>query len=110
MKMKIRRPFKEAYRYCGSGIDFETNLTVEGDLTFHTVMELYERGLNCFAGKTEYAVDLSSVDHADSAGIALLIEWQRQARALHCSLRFINLSEQIKEIIQVYGLLELFEE
>ena len=53
---------------------------VRGPLDFETVPSLSERGREMFAAGRHVVVDLSGVTHANSAGLALLLEWQRAAR------------------------------
>ena len=52
----------------------------------------------------EVLVDLSEVTRMDSAGLALLVDWQGQARARRTKLRFRNLPADIAGIAEVYGL------
>jgi phospholipid transport system transporter-binding protein len=52
----------------------------------------------------EVLVDLSDVTRMDSAGLALLVEWQGQARRLNTTLRFHNIPAGIAAIAEVYGL------
>lgn len=55
---------------------------LDGDLTFDTCTRLYhamEQQLR--AGKALDRIDLSAVGSADSAGLALLLEWQAEQRA-----------------------------
>lgn len=54
---------------------------VTGDLTFATVAGLYQR-MAAFAkaGSLPAVIDLSGVRQIDSAGLALLLEWQSEYR------------------------------
>jgi phospholipid transport system transporter-binding protein len=52
-------------------------------------------------------VDLSSVTHADSAGLALLIEWVKWAREQHREIRFFELPKQIRAIAHICEVEEL---
>jgi phospholipid transport system transporter-binding protein len=52
----------------------------------------------------EVLVDLSDVTRMDSAGLALLVDWQGQARGRRTKLRFRNLPAGIAAIAEVYGL------
>jgi phospholipid transport system transporter-binding protein len=52
----------------------------------------------------EVLVDLSDVTRMDSAGLALLVDWQGQARGRRTELRFRNLPAGIAAIAEVYGL------
>jgi phospholipid transport system transporter-binding protein len=52
----------------------------------------------------EVFVDLCDVTRMDSAGLALLVDWQGQARRRRTKLRFRNLPAGIAAIAEVYGL------
>ena len=72
---------------------------ISGELTFATVTPLLAESRGLFAGAGHsIEVDLSRVERADSAGLALLIEWMRQARNQEQSIRFFNLPEQLMAI------------
>lgn len=82
-------------------------LRVSGALTFATVTALLResRGL-IGAGAGPLAVDLSGVTHADSAGLALLMEWLRLARDAGRELEYRAITEQMLAIASAGGLLE----
>jgi len=46
-------------------------------------------------------IDLGKVTLADSAGVALLLEWLQQARIARRSLKFVGVPEQIRHLINV---------
>jgi phospholipid transport system transporter-binding protein len=77
--------------------------TLSGELTFGTVPDLYHASLKWFAEKS-LSVDFAQVSKADSAGLALMTEWLRLARAKNCRLEFLNIPEQVQEFIRVSGL------
>jgi phospholipid transport system transporter-binding protein len=52
-----------------------------GPLTFDTVTAVWPQGVAALRGKGTVSIDLSAVSRTDSAGLALLIEWLRTARA-----------------------------
>lgn len=76
---------------------------VAGDLTFSTVASLVSRFDNEF-GKGDLLVDLSGVSHADSASLALLMEWERRAVANGTELRYSGLPSQMESIAQLSDL------
>jgi phospholipid transport system transporter-binding protein len=77
---------------------------VTGTLTFDSVPGLYQQSAAWFAGEGELVVDLSGVTRADSAGLALMLEWLRRARAANRPLRFANVPVQVQTLIRVNGL------
>ena len=52
---------------------------VRGDMSFATANSLLRRSDKLFARHQSLAIDLSAVTKADSAGLALIIEWKSQA-------------------------------
>ncbi|MCK7579441.1 MAG: STAS domain-containing protein [Chromatiales bacterium] len=49
-------------------------------------------------------IDLAQVERADSAGLALMIEWLKRAQVAGCKLRFANIPVQVQTLIRVNGL------
>ena len=77
---------------------------VVGDLSFATVPDL--RGaldINS-ADRARISIDLGGVTRADSAGLALLIEWLREAERLDKTITFLNMPAQMQSIARVCGL------
>ena len=77
---------------------------VGGELTFDTVPALYQDSLGWFAGTGELVIDLAQVTRADSAGLALLLEWLRGADQAGCRLRLANIPHQVQTLIRINGL------
>jgi phospholipid transport system transporter-binding protein len=80
-------------------------LTVRGVLNFDSVPEVYAQSA-AWVQKCEGAItiDLKDVERADSAGLALLVEWLHLARAKNRELKFTNVPEQVRSLIRVNGL------
>lgn len=73
---------------------------VSGELTFATVNDVLAQSRETlFAHPVrQLELDLAAVSRADSAGLALLIQWMRMARAARCEIRFHHLPEQLLAI------------
>jgi phospholipid transport system transporter-binding protein len=78
--------------------------TVAGALTFETVPDLHRNSASWFEGAGELILDLAQVERADSAGLALLIEWLRRAQIANRTLRFTNIPVQVQTLIRINGL------
>ncbi|NOT11384.1 MAG: STAS domain-containing protein [Methylococcaceae bacterium] len=78
-------------------------LIVNSDLTFRSIDG---QSVNSFAflkaGK-EITIDLSRVASADSAGLALMIEWIKYTRNKRISLHFKNIPEQLLTLAKLSG-------
>lgn len=82
---------------------------VSGDLTFATVPGVLAEGSAWINGNPSgLTVDLKGVTRTDSAGVALMLEWLRLARAADRPLHFVNLSDQLIHLIRVSGLSQAF--
>ena len=69
-------------------------LHVKGELTFATARRALKAGLDALervATRDTVVVDCSGVGEADSAGLAVLIEWLKKASAQGRSLQFVVL-------------------
>ena len=77
---------------------------VSGALTFDTVPGLYSGSKDWFVAGSELVIDLAQVARADSAGLALMLEWVKRARTAGCRLRLINIPSQVQTLIRVNGL------
>jgi len=83
---------------------------IRGKLTFQTVPQFFAHTQEMLvAGNGPVTVDLAGVTLADSAGIALLVEWRQAARAAGRTLAFANIPEQVRKIIHVSGLQQAFD-
>lgn len=83
----------------------QTRLGVEGVLDFDTVVPLIAESRRYFAGKERrLEVDLRGVRCANSAGLALLLEWLELAQKRGISLRFRNLPESLTRLAAISNL------
>ncbi len=60
---------------------------VEGEMTFATAKQLLQQSESFFLKPQDLEIDLSRVTAADSAGLALLLEWQ--VRAAHTETELV---------------------
>jgi phospholipid transport system transporter-binding protein len=74
---------------------------LRGQLGFKTVRAVLEQTPALFADVPVIKVDLSGVTEADSAGLALLIEWVGWARQAQREIRFFEIPEQIRAIARI---------
>ena len=82
--------------------------SVTGELTFSTAPALLERSVSLKSASGKLIVDLQGVTRADSAGLALLVEWLRLARASGRDIHYVNLPDQLLRVVRVSGLEQLF--
>jgi phospholipid transport system transporter-binding protein len=77
-------------------------LVLSGPVTLANVAALLEEGRRHLAEGVQ-SVDLGEVSEMDSALLALLLAWLRDARAREQPLAFTNLPESLRTIAQLYG-------
>jgi phospholipid transport system transporter-binding protein len=77
-------------------------LVLSGPVTLGNVAALLEEGRRHLAEGVQ-TIDLAEVTEMDSALLALLLAWFRDARAAERKLLFANLPESLRTIAQLYG-------
>jgi phospholipid transport system transporter-binding protein len=78
-----------------------------GELGFATVSGLLKNTPRSFFEDGDIRLDLSGVTRADSAGLALLVEWLRESGNRGRSIVFLHMPEQMLSIARVCGLEEI---
>ena len=81
---------------CGDGC-----FSLRGELNFETVAGLLVDSKTRFAGHGEITLDLAAVENANSAGMALLLEWRALCHADNTLLRILHLPENLRQISRV---------
>lgn len=76
----------------------EGHFVLTGELTFRTAERLLRRSEAPFEQHTRIEVDLSGVEKADSAGLALLLEWITWANHTVREIRYIGVPERVLAI------------
>lgn len=82
--------------------------TLSGELDFAGVpaaLQKLDRALG--QGGDALTVDLSGVTRADSAGLALLLEVTRRARARKRALSFTGTPAQVRKLAEFFGIAAL---
>jgi phospholipid transport system transporter-binding protein len=80
---------------------------VDGDLTFLTIDKKTASGFAFLASAKQITMDLGGLGNADSAGLALMLEWIKQARQKKVQLQFKNIPEQLLNLAKLSGLNKL---
>ena len=89
----------------------EGRLAVRGPLTFATARRARELGRHAIAAAAPAAleIDCSGVSAADSAGLAVLIDWLAAARRAQRQLRFTHLPAGLAALGRISEVEELLE-
>ena len=80
---------------------------LQGELDFESVPAVLRHAGARMLGKDRLEVDLKAVTRADSAGLALLVEWLRESETAGNEIVFINVPPQLLSIARVCGLDEI---
>lgn len=72
-------------------------------MSFTTVPELYQQSCNLLSGADAVEIDLAALDRSDSAGLALLVSWKRQARQQNKDIVLNNAPEQLRGLARLGG-------
>ena len=78
-----------------------------GELNFNSVPALAGRSGELFHEPGEVRVSLADVTRADSAGLALLVDWLREARRRGRRIAFTHVPAQLLALARVSGVDEL---
>lgn len=76
---------------------------IEGVLDFTSVATLFARTGEVLAGADAVTIDLSGVERANSAGVALLLEWRREAQRRGIALELDGLPEAVLRVARLSG-------
>lgn len=77
---------------------------LSGDLTFKSVPAIWRAGLETLISAPKIEIDLKGIRRSDSAGLALLIEWQRLATRANKSVSYLNMPAQMLAIARASSL------
>ena len=99
-----RKPADAAGRLAAAG---DGRFELSGELGFDDAARLLAEGDSAFGSLQEAEVDLSGVGRADSAGLALLLEWSVAAAAAGRSLRYRNIPSAIASLAGISDVAEL---
>lgn len=80
---------------------------VRTDLTFESATAVLSQSKQLFANCQRISIDMSDVREADSAGLALLLEWVSWARHNEREIEYENIPKQILAIAQISEVTDL---
>ena len=86
------------------------SIRVNGDINHETVARLCKQGNQLIAEMDKPCVDFSHAEHCNSAGLALMMAWLRQAKQSGKRIAFLNVPSSLREaakVCEVDGILGL---
>lgn len=86
-------------------VTFEHNeFVLTGNLDFSNVTRVYQKALAHFSAAPILVFNFADLKTSNSAGIALMVEWLRAAKAANKRVEFRNLSPGLQSIAKAAGL------
>jgi phospholipid transport system transporter-binding protein len=76
---------------------------LEGPVTIATAAQIIEAVRPLWPESGESVVDFASVTEADSAALALIFKWQRDAARRGRSVRCVNVPANVHALARLYG-------
>lgn len=71
---------------------------ISGDMSFETAEQILRASQKAFRQYEDVSVDMSAVEKADSAGLALLLEWMSWARQGIANIDFVEIPVSVLAI------------
>jgi phospholipid transport system transporter-binding protein len=102
-----RRDRYAAVPGCDLQRDTDGVIRLSGTLDFESAPRLYARTASIFAEGDDVVIDGSALDSANSAGLALLLEWLAEARRRECTMSFRVLPEALLALARLSGVDDL---
>ncbi len=88
-------------------VEGPARLRLAGELTFESVPSLVGDIELQFDAGQPLELDLAAVSRSDSAGLALLVSWERRAKAHNSRIHYLNMPDQLRGLAQLSGVEEL---
>ena len=82
---------------------------ITGEMSFDNAAALLQQSQALFSGAGSIEVDLGDVTKVDSAALALLIEWMRQARRRGQHIHFTGMPPRLRALAKLSGVADFLE-
>lgn len=82
-------------------------ISIEGSITIDNVVAMTRQGITLFE-ESSLVIDLANVAEVDSSIVSMLLEWSREANRKKLRLQLTNIPENVKSLMQLYGVSEFF--
>lgn len=87
-----------------------TICALEGEVNINTSPELRKKFTSIIeANEKKILIDLTNVSYLDSSGLATFIEILQRLKKINGRLRFCNINERVRNILEITKLVNLFE-
>lgn len=86
----------------------DATYVIEGTLGFNTVSDIAAQADKLIDFNQNAIIDCYKLDHCDSAGMALFIQWYRKAISNGVNFLLKNITTQMRHLIQLMNLNHFF--
>ena len=80
-----------------------------GHLNTNTAGELEKELADVFEKTSAVTLDFADLEYLSSAGLRVLVAAQKQVSALGGSMRLVNLTEDVREVFEITGLIDVMD-
>ena len=88
----------------------EAVLKLGGHLNTNTAADLEEEALEpVFERTSKVVLDFADLEYLSSAGLRVLVATQKRVTAAEGTLRIVNASDDIREVFDITGLIDVFD-
>ena len=102
------KPGQDPASLASIGESPDESLCITGALSFDTTGDTLLKSQSWLRAGRVQQIDLGGVTRADSAGLALIVEWVKEARQRGGDVKFINVPQQLLALATACGLKALF--
>ena len=86
----------------------DSSFSLKGRLGFSSIKQIASAAKSLLNFKSDITIDCAMLEHCDSAGIALLVNWQKAAKLNGVKILFVNFTQQMQHLIALMGLESVF--
>ena len=87
----------------------EAVLKLGGHLNTNTAADLEEALEPVFERTNKVVLDFADLEYLSSAGLRVLVATQKRVTAAEGALRIVNASDDIREVFDITGLIDVFD-
>jgi anti-sigma B factor antagonist len=84
-------------------------LQIEGEMTIYRAQEMMEKFTPYWRDYREFELNLSGVSDIDTAGVQLLLMFERMSEGRDKKVRLLSLSDSVSEVLSIYRLSHRFD-
>ncbi len=85
-------------------------LQIDGDMTIYTAEAMLEGFMPYINDYKDFELDLSSIDEIDTAGVQMLLQFNKKAKQSEKAVCMTAISQSVQDVLGVYHLNDRFED